>query len=282
MDATKLLFSTEKLLRLTDELYTVTGLKTSIYDEQGKNVLVFGGHQEFCRLVNACPEGHARCEACDGRAVAQCAAAGELYRYRCHAGLCEAVMPLQESGRTIAYIAFGQYLDEGPVQRQWEETEKLLDWYPGDMKTLREAFFALRQYSRRETAAYGAILDALKAYILQEGIIRSAEYTDLQRLQMYLDRHFTESISLKRIAADLHMGTTKLCALARQLPGGGTVTQLITRRRVDAAIVKLVQSDAPISAVAEQVGFSDYNYFTKVFRSATGLTPSAYRKMHRD
>ncbi len=37
----------------------------------------------------------------------------------------------------------------------------------------------------------------------------------------------------------------------------------------------------PISAVAEEVGISDYNYFSKVFRSMTGTTPSAFRKKAR-
>ena len=43
----------------------------------------------------------------------------------------------------------------------------------------------------------------------------------------------------------------------------------------------LVQSSMPISAVAEAVGISDYNYFSKVFRSMTGTTPSAFRKAVR-
>ena len=33
--------------------------------------------------------------------------------------------------------------------------------------------------------------------------------------------------------------------------------------------------------VAEQVGINDYNYFSKVFRSITGATPSAFRKQFR-
>lgn len=40
-------------------------------------------------------------------------------------------------------------------------------------------------------------------------------------------------------------------------------------------------SSLPISAVAEQVGISDYNYFSKVFRTMTGTTPSAFRKQAR-
>ena len=30
-----------------------------------------------------------------------------------------------------------------------------------------------------------------------------------------------------------------------------------------------------------EVGISDYNYFSKVFRSMTGTTPSAFRKKAR-
>ncbi len=277
----KILFNTDKLLRLVEDLQTFTGLKTSIFDGEGRDIQIFGGHQDFCHLVNADGEGHRRCEDCDARAVRACAEMRGVYRYRCHLGLCEVALPLYENGVPIAYLSFGQYLDETPVERQWERTEKALSWYQGDRKALREAFWGLRQYSFRETVAYAEILQALTAYILKEGIIRSAEYTDLQRLEMYLDEHFRESLSLKRVAADLHMGTTKLCQLARQLPGGVTVTQAVTARRIGAAKDLLLQSETPISAVAEAVGYSDYNYFTKVFKAQTGSTPSAYRKQKR-
>ena len=43
-----------------------------------------------------------------------------------------------------------------------------------------------------------------------------------------------------------------------------------------------MQSSLPISAIGEMVGISDYNYFSKVFRSATGVTPSTFRKNCRD
>lgn len=277
----KILYDHERLKRLVDDLQTFTGLKTCVFDSEGRDLQIYSGHQEFCRLINADGEGHRRCEACDARAVRAASEARGVYRYRCHLGLCEAALPLYENGVPIAYLAFGQYLDNTPKERQWEYTERTLNWYEGDRKALREAFWALRQYSFRETAAYASILQALTAYILREGIIRSAEYTDLQRLEIYLDGHYRENIPLRRIAADLHMGTTKLCTLARALPGGYTITQAVAARRVEEARQLLLQSDAPISAVAEAVGYSDYNYFTKIFRTATGMTPSVFRKKNR-
>lgn len=274
----KILFNNDKLMRLLGNLHIYTGIKTSIFDAGGKELLAFGGRMEFCRLINADPEGHRRCVSCDTQAAERCAQAGSIYRYRCHAGLCEVTLPLYESGVAIAFLSFGQYLDTSPVERQWEWTERELDWYKGDMKALREAFWDLRQYSYQEVTAYAEILDALTVYILREGLVRSVAYTDIQRLRMYLDEHFRESLTLGRISADLRIGTTKLCALAKELSGGRTMTRLIAQRRVEEACAMLLQDDTPVSAVAERVGYNDYNYFTKVFKAITGMTPSAYRK----
>ena len=106
-------------------------------------------------------------------------------------------------------------------------------------------------------------------------------HTELQKLEMYLDEHYTEKLSLKRISSELNIGRTKLCLLAKELSGGKTLSWLIAQRRVNAAKKLLLQGNIPVSEVAEAVGVSDYNYFTKVFRSATGTTPSAYRKNPR-
>lgn len=275
------LFNTDKLTRLIANLQTFTGIRTNTFDAAGKDIQLSGGHSDFCRLINASPEGHARCEACDARAVEKCLTARNAYSYRCHAGACETVLPVFESGTPIAYLVFGQLLDDSSMKQQWENAEKELGWYQGDLAELKEAFLRLRRFSPREMAAYAEILEALAQYIQQEGIIRSAEYSDLQKLEMYLDRHYMENLSLKRISADLHMGTTKLCTLSKKLSGGRTLTWLIAQRRVNAAKSLLLKSDEPVSSVAESVGFSDYNYFTKIFKSVTGITPSAYRKTNR-
>lgn len=276
-----ILFNSEKLLRLITNLQTFTGIRTSVLDAQGRDIQINDWHNDFCRLINEDPQGHARCEDCDAQMVRCCAAKRGAYSYRCHAGMCEIILPVLERGVPIAYLVFGQLLDDTPIKQQWTDSAKSLDWYGGDMETLREAYFRLKQFSVREMNAYAEILEALVAYIQQEGMIRSAEYTDLQKLEIYLDQHYMENLSLKRISADLHVGTTKLCTLAKKLSGGTTLTKLVTKRRVEAAKLLLSGGDAPVSAVAGEVGFSDYNYFTKIFKSVTGMTPSAYRKKYR-
>lgn len=273
-----ILFDHERLLQLIGSLHTLTGIRANIFDVKGRDICLSDDHAPFCELINACPEGHARCEACDAQAVQEHGKYARLYTYRCHAGVREAILPIHMGAVPVAYLVFGQLLDSSPLEEQWARTEKTLDWYPGDRDALREAYRKFRQYSPEELSAYADILEALAAYIRLQGMIQTAELTDLQKLEMYLDEHYREKLSLEQVAAALGIGRTKLCVLAKKLSGGKSLSHLIARRRVEEAKRLLIRDSAPVSAVAEAVGISDYNYFTKVFRSLTGMTPSAYRK----
>lgn len=276
-----ILFNNEQLLELMNNLYTLTGIRANIYDFSGKDICLTNEHVPFCEKINALPEGHARCVNCDAQAVKCCSGRESAYFYRCHAGIFEAVIPIISNGLPIAYLAFGQLLDNTPIEQQWEKTKATLGWYPEGAEALKEDFFRFRQYSAQELDACAEILKALASYIHLAGMIQTAEYNDLQRLEIYLDQHYMEKLSLNTIAQDLNISRTKLCALAKRLSGGQTLSRMIAERRVAAAKLLLLRSDEPIAAVAGAVGISDYNYFTKIFRTITGMTPSAFRNYNR-
>ena len=86
-----------------------------------------------------------------------------------------------------------------------------------------------------------------------------------------------EKLTIQTITADLNFGATKLCALAKTLSNGHSLTWLIANYRVQAAQKLLISSDKSISEIALMVGYEDYNYFTKVFKKLVGITPSKYR-----
>ncbi len=277
-----ILFDEEQLRKLVANLKVLTGLPANILDPEGRDINLFRGHPPFCKMINDLPEGHERCVACDRCKIQHYTAEKGFQFYRCHAGVCEAIMPLYDKKNPLAYLAVGCYLDDSPLEEQWERTRPLLDWWPGGPDGLKEAFFQFRQYSQQEIQAYTETLEALSAYIRLKGMILTTEQTDTQKLELYLDQHYMDKLSLASISKHLHIGRTKLCALAKELSGGQTLSYLIAQRRINAAKRLLLQTSMPISAVAEEVGISDYNYFSKVFRSMTGTTPSAFRKMVRD
>lgn len=60
-----------------------------------------------------------------------------------------------------------------------------------------------------------------------------------------------------------------------------TPARYVAEVRIREACRHLVQSDAAIDAIAEDLGFPDRYYFTRVFRKLTGLPPACYRRRHR-
>ena len=276
-----ILFDEEQLRKLIANLKILTGLPANILDPEGRDINLFRGHPPFCRIINDLPEGHERCVGCDRYKIQSYTAEKGFQFYRCHVGICEAIMPLYDKKNPLAYLAVGCYLDDSPIEEQWEHTRALLDWWPGGPDVLKDAFFQFQQRSYQEIHAFTETLEALSAYIQLKGMILQTEQTDLQKLELYLDQHYMEKLSLASIAREMHIGRTKLCTLAKELSGGHTLSYLIAQRRINAAKRLLVQSNLPISAVAEEVGISDYNYFSKVFRSIVGATPTAFRKEYR-
>ena len=210
------------------------------------------------------------------REIARCARTGTPNRYRCHAGAYEVILPVFVDGVLLAYLTFGQFLDKSALEKQWEKALQGLRWYEGDRELLRRRYEELNCYSDHEIQAYGEILSALGISIRLSALVDSIQLTDGQRLEMYIDQHYMEKLSLSSISEALKISRSRLCAHVRQ--SGKTVTLLIAERRVEAAKLLLSKSHDPISAIAEAVGIPDYNYFTKIFRKITGQTPSQYRK----
>jgi len=61
---------------------------------------------------------------------------------------------------------------------------------------------------------------------------------------------------------------------------GRTLTEAIHRRRIKAACRTLLDSDMTIEETAKACGYTDANYFRRVFRRHMHKTPRAYRKLY--
>ena len=60
-----------------------------------------------------------------------------------------------------------------------------------------------------------------------------------------------------------------------------TPSRLISQTRLAAASRMLEDTDKQVAEIAHASGFYDHSAFTRAFRSATGATPSEYRRSRR-
>ena len=133
-------------------------------------------------------------------------------------------------------------------------------------------------------------LTPLAADALITGMLTAAT-----RLRLGRRHHQPVPAWLLRVQERLHEGwdlpLTQLAAIGGVHPChlahafrrhfGMTVGEYARQLRLDAALLRLRDSDTPISKVAVASGFADQSHFTRACRSALGITPAEYRRRHR-
>lgn len=174
-------------------------------------------------------------------------------------------------------ILFGQILDDSPVDRQWQKAQPALSWHPRE-EALRRAFYALPRMSQKEIRACYELVNACVSDTKLEQLSALGASDNAQRLELYITNHFSQPLTVKSIAAAFNLSVSRVCALAAGIAPGMTVMRMVTRKRMAAAKALLYNPGLSIREVASRVGIPDYNYFTKVFKKDTGLTPSLYRR----
>lgn len=95
----------------------------------------------------------------------------------------------------------------------------------------------------------------------------------------YAAVHYKENIGLNDAAKAAGVNNTYLSYLFSQEMGIGFSNYLLNLR-IQCAKRLLEESSLKIRQVAEQAGFNDYHYFSKVFKKMTGVSAAQYRKDH--
>lgn len=99
----------------------------------------------------------------------------------------------------------------------------------------------------------------------------------VQAVMRYTRQHFADpSLSVETLSAHVGLSAAYLSALFKQATGD-TLSRFITDTRI-AHAKKLLHTHVRVGNIAREVGFYDSDYFAKVFRKHTGMTPSDYRK----
>jgi AraC family transcriptional activator of pobA len=129
---------------------------------------------------------------------------------------------------------------------------------------LRALSAALIGLVAREIAAVGRMPD---------GMTKSDQF---QRFEALLEQHFLQHWTVSDYAAALQITPTHLSRLTRSSTGHAA-SHLILERVIREARRNLVYTNLPISTIAYALGFNDPAYFSRLFSTATGLSPRSFR-----
>ena len=119
---------------------------------------------------------------------------------------------------------------------------------------------------------------ALFSYLYYQLIdtVRDNEHPHIKHIKKYIADHITEKISLADIADAVHLVPHYCCSLFSKHEGIG-IFDFINAQRVELAKNLIAANVLTLSEVSEHAGFTDYNYFSRVFKKNVGIAPSHYR-----
>ena len=95
----------------------------------------------------------------------------------------------------------------------------------------------------------------------------------------YMKEHFPERLSMEELAARLDLSAAYFTRLFTRETGQTPLASL-TGIRLSHAVFLLLNTSLCIEEIAASCGFSCGNYFCKVFRKASGVSPAEYRHRH--
>ncbi len=135
------------------------------------------------------------------------------------------------------------------------------------------------QLTECQTAIHRAIvsLNQISLLYVDQTITGKEKRKNVHTMIQYIHQHYNEGISLEQLATSMHLHQSYVSRSFTEIVGM-TFTQYLQYYRVEQAKKKLSSPQLSISEIAEQVGYSNSTYFSRVFKKATDLTPNQFRK----
>ena len=107
--------------------------------------------------------------------------------------------------------------------------------------------------------------------------IEQKNETLVRQITEYLDCHYTESLSLDKIARYMHISTSYLSHLFKRETGLSPM-QYVIHRRIGEAQSLLMETNLPVHLIEERLGFGSSCHLTSMFKKYVGIAPREYRR----
>ena len=269
-------FKGRELQELLDNFFILTDLKITVFDLEYTEA----AHSpvklcDFCRYLRQNGDFDGACRACDTNALQKCRRTREGFFYRCHLGLLEYVAPLFYNDAIVGFMLAGHVPDGTPAER--EMISQCLDRYSFDREVCRQLYEALPHYAPEKLEAAGKIIEACASHICHKRMLEVRQLDTMQQIEQYIMDHLGCDLSVEHLCEQFGLSRGDLYRMF-QNSFGSSVADYIRNKRLAKAETLIRTTSSRISEIAPLVGFGDYNYFSKVFRSVYGMSPREYRK----
>lgn len=138
----------------------------------------------------------------------------------------------------------------------------------------------LNESGNNDLLLHSRLLSFINLILYDSGIpnLQSGQnYEIIAKAKRFIETNFNNSITLKNIANSVNLSPIYFHNIFTSACGISPHDYLINCKIAEAK-KQLWDSKIPLNLVAENCGFGCQQYFTKIFKKQTGITPGKYRK----
>ena len=194
----------------------------------------------------------------------------------CHAGVYEFVYPFANRGDIVGFISVSGYKIDNA--RSESALNRICEKYGFNHADLQKAYqCGLTDMIPDKEFADTLIMPLCRMLELACGICTEETDSLYTRILHYIHQHHTEKITVRDLIEKFFCSVSSISHIFKSTCGY-SISDYITKLRMETAKAMLANSGMSILSVALNVGYTDCSYFSNVFKKNCGISPSEYRK----
>lgn len=277
-------YETAELKRLLTVFCDLTEITITLFDTNMTPIIDVnaGPWKNYCCAIGDDEARLALCKHCDAEHTEKARKKRGLVIYTCHAGIAEAVLPIESGNLPIAYLMMGKFRDVAQQLSPPSLIEQKAEEFQLDKATMLKYWEELPLIDSKKMDNAIELMKLIVNEILNEKLIRVAKITWTERVTEYIQEHLGENITVEDLLAVTKQKRHVLYAYFKQYLGVSPRAYIDQQRLIKAKEL-LENTQMPIGKISEALGFCKEDLFSKFFKEkmGMGMTPTQYRKQKR-
>lgn len=270
-------YDSAKLSGLAQAFYTLSGMRIGLLDPDAVEFFAYPSERSiFCSIARSHPQINKKCIQCDLEAFQKCKKTGSPVIYQCHLGLTEVIAPIKEDDIIICYFMFGQIIVDETKEQNRDNIYNHIKNEGFDETKIKNAIKNIKSVNIAHVNASVKMMEVILSYMFSNKLVTITKVQFINQLNSYITAHVSKDIHIDDLCKYFCLGRTRLYELSKFYLDCG-LYEYVKHQKIIYAQKLLKETTLNIMDIAEQAGFSDYNYFSRVFRKRAGVSPRQYR-----